>query len=465
MIDDIINNNENTNLPHSDLSNDSEKTVEKKHEDIMFEEPIDFLTNEPLFDVVTGAEDDTLEDSSNDNSTEQITKTKKGKKKEKKPHVPWYNATLENDIKYRGIMSYRVLRIVAWLFLSLSQFGIFLTLVCKIDPEGYGQSFGTLATVLEYSGNIMMPLFLIANFSTLLNKSKRWGSRLLVYGLCALMIFLLFIIIHDRYLVDIAIEVTNIRDRAAVTGELDRVIRSITKNGFITFNIFMDLLSCTLFGYFFLYNPKKGFTGKKIYIFRSFIAIPILYEMACIWLKLASSLGMFEMPTYVFPFLTTKPMITFMVFVALALYIKFKEKIFNKKSTSGIDYDTYLHTRRNSLEFSICASIIFVVFGLLDLVMYLIYSQGLTQLIANNAPGADAAVMATQAMESIGIGKGFSLIVTIPFIMLFSYTKTHKNGTLDIIIPIAGLGAVLFVYLDEIFQIIKYLCELLRDKF
>ena len=154
-----------------------------------------------------------------------------------------------------------------------------------------------------------------------------------------------------------------------------------------------------------------------------------------------------------------------MVFVALALYIKFKEKIFNKKSTSGIDYDTYLHTRRNSLEFSICASIIFLVFGLLDLVMYLVYSQGLTQLIANNAPGADAAAAATQAMQSIGIGKGFSLIITIPFIFLFSYTRSHKNGTLDLIIPIVGLAAVLFVYLDELFQIIKYVCDLLRGMF
>ena len=306
MTDDIINNDENANIPQDDLSKNSKKSGETNNEELMFEEPIDFLTNEPLFDLVTGADDDNLEDPSADTSTKPIIiENKKGKKKEKKPHVPWYNATPENDIKYRGIMSYRILRIIAWLFLSLSQFGIFLTLVCTIDPEGYGKTFGTLATVLEYSGNIMMPLFLIANFSTLLNKSKRWGSRLLVYGLCALMVFLLFIVIHDRYLVDVCIEISDVRDRAAVTAELDRVIRSITKNGFITFNIFMDLLSCTLFGYFFLYNPKKVFTGKKIYIFRSFIAIPILYEMACIWLKLASSLGMLEKPTYVFPFLTT----------------------------------------------------------------------------------------------------------------------------------------------------------------
>jgi hypothetical protein len=47
----------------------------------------------------------------------------------------------------------------------------------------------------------------------------------------------------------------------------------------------------------------------------------------------------------------------------------------------------------------------------------------------------------------------------IPVLLLFSYTKTHKNRLLDIAVPITGVAVIILIYMDGLFQ---FGCDFLR---
>ena len=75
-------------------------------------------------------------------------KLKRKEKKERFLHV-----TLDNDIRYRGPLSYRTLRILAWFLLFISQVGTILSFFGSYDA-GIQERFGILAIVFKlFSGS------------------------------------------------------------------------------------------------------------------------------------------------------------------------------------------------------------------------------------------------------------------------------------------------------------------------
>jgi hypothetical protein len=56
---------------------------------------------------------------------------------------------------------------------------------------------------------------------------------------------------------------------------------------------------------------------------------------------------------------------------------------------------------------------------------------------------------------AMGFGNAVQLLLMPPFVLLFSYTRTHKNKLIDIFIPIAGIVCILFIYLQGGYQIIR----------
>ena len=47
------------------------------------------------------------------------------------------------------------------------------------------------------------------------------------------------------------------------------------------------------------------------------------------------------------------------------------------------------------------------------------------------------------------------MILLIPVIIFFDYTKTYKNKIVDIIIPAAGLALVALVYVEGLYDILR----------
>ena len=374
-----------------------------------------------------------------------------GRKRRRRKRIPkWLRFSVEEDIKYRGPFSYRTLRIFAWVFLCLSQLGAFLVFAGKVAP-GAVAKFGMLGPILQQLKSVMMPLFLIATFSILLNKSRKYSSLLVLYGGCALAFFLLFILIHDRFMIGLVMKMNDV-DRAAARAAVDGFIPTMLINGYISYNIFIDLFFCTLFVFFVMYKPKRVFVGKKLIIFRLLSLFPVAYELTSLILKALASADVFLMSPYMYPFLTTKPPITFLVFIVLTVYLKVRERIYNKAGLSEHDYDTFLDSKRNSWYFSVFTASMIAIAVVIDFILLIIVSIA----YAMNGGGENDTfdvISALSKASGLGFGQSISMALVIPFVLLFSYTRTHKDTRIDMVIPIFGLVGLGIVYFEELFQI------------
>ena len=224
-----------------------------------------------------------------------------GRRKRKK--IDEYNEN--NDIKYRGPLSYRHLRAAAWGCLILAHIGIIFNIIGKIDSN-LGNDLFVAREILRYFYGLMMPLFLIAAFAVILNGTLNFKNLLLFYGGLSVLFYVAFVFIHERYLVGTFQNLFNLSYKQATEG-IDDLIRLFVKSDTLTFNIFMDLFMCTSLAFFMIYKPKKLFRGKRIIIFRLLSILPILFEIGSFTLKFLSSLKLISLSAYVYPLLTTKP--------------------------------------------------------------------------------------------------------------------------------------------------------------
>ena len=364
------------------------------------------------------------------------------------------------DIRYRGPLSYRGLRILAWLCIILSQVGLLCSVAVKMDA-GFAERFGRVAEILPNFYNLMTPLFLTATFAIILNNSCSFRSLLALYGFFALLVYALFLLVHDRYVVGIAMRLLG-SSRAETTQMLDLLLSLFIKNGYVSFNLFIDLFLCTLFTFFVIYRPKRVFVGKRLIIFRFFAILPAAYEIASIVFKALASVGTVMLPVYVYPLLTTKPPMTFLLFVSLTFFIKKREWLYRRNGKSHEEYQRFLGTNLNSLQFSTYIVIQFVVFAVLDMLIMVFLAAGISDRFAYLEDPMTAAI---EAVSAWGFGKCGPLILTIPFIMLFSYTRSHKDTRPDIVINIVGVAILFLIYIESLYQVILYELDVVKGAF
>lgn len=352
-----------------------------------------------------------------------------------------------NDIRYRGPLNYRHFRIAAWVFIALAQISVLINVAELLEP-GSMTDLTALATVLSFLKDIATPLLLIANFAVILTARENYSKLLLRFGILSFAAFALFFLLCERYAVGI-ISLAGTREKARATLEA-----ALGGDGFFSFNIFLDLFLCTLVMFFLNYTPKKRFAGKKLPVFRLFALIPILYEAASVTLKILASFGKVRLPLYLFPLLTTKPPVEFVVFIALALFIKRRERKFLKQGKSMEEYHAFLDTKVNSWHFSVHAAVIMAVAAIVDFIL----ATAMTAIYAiqyYNTPDYTQAVT-IGVMRALGCGIGAStvLIFVAPLMLLFSYTRKPRHPELDYLIPAGGVFLIVLVYLEGIYQTI-----------
>ena len=155
---------------------------------------------------------------------------------------------------------------------------------------------------------------------------------------------------------------------------------------------------------------------------------------------------------------------TFLVFIVLAIYIKVRERHFLKHGKTYEEYQAFLGTNRNSLHFAVFAAVILLIAGLLDLLFFLdIASYEVLEMFNMDKLGGNVdmsrildpnLVLGATAM---GFGNAVQLLLMPPFVLLFSYTRTHKNKLIDMFIPVVGILCILIVYIQGGYQIIRIL--------
>ncbi len=230
----------------------------------------------------------------------------------------------------------------------------------------------------------------------------------------------------------------------------------VNKRGFFAFNIFIDLLLCTLFMYFMNARPKRVFTGKKILIFRAFAILPVAYEVVSLLLKGLSAAGQVRIPSWGFPLLSVKPPMTFIVFMMLAIYIKTREWRYCRHGKTHEEYQEFLKTNRNAWNFSVFTAVILFVAGVIDLIIFIVMvlNQG------GSAEGVNALVESETAIKntvaySVGFGKSLILMIFAPIVLLFNYTKIPKNKTVGMLIPVAGIALIALIVVQGAYQLIS----------
>ena len=372
-----------------------------------------------------------------------------GKKIRKKIH----EITPENDLRYRGPLSYVHIRIAAWVLLVISHIGFIARWAENID-QATTNSPRLLTELFPGARQLAMPLFLIAAYATILNGTRTYRSLLLTYGGAALGVYAGTILVYDRYIIG-SLSRMFVVERKVAADLVDGFLLSAFKNGHWSFNIFIDLFLCTLLAFFLIYKPKHVFTGKKHYIFRSFALFPVLYEIGSIVVKILVSYGKISIPMHVLPLLTTKPPMTFLVFVLLTIFIKIRERIYRKRGKSHEEFKSFLKTNANSFQFSAFTAGLFVVSGLIDMMILFLLSL----ILALNSK--NGGMVSRELLESVaqplincGIGQSAPLILIAPVMLLFSYTRTHSDSRIDIIVPITGISLLAFVYIEGVYHIL-----------
>ena len=269
----------------------------------------------------------------------------------------------ENDIRYRGPLSYRHFRIFAWICLALTQVVLLMELDLKLEPE-FAAVFDTPIAVLGSLSALALPLLLIANFAVILDGREGYVRQTLRYGALAAVTGAGCCLFINRYLLGSLGVLLQAPEEAPQF--LDMLITRFRPQGFFAFNIFIDLFLCSLFMCLVNCRPKRGFTGKRVLILRFLAVIPAAYEIGCIVLKIMAGNGWLRLPVTVWPFLTTKPPMTFLVFIFLAFYVKRRERLFRRHGRTHEEFMEHMQTNYNSLRFSLFTAKIFFLTALLD---------------------------------------------------------------------------------------------------
>jgi hypothetical protein len=371
-----------------------------------------------------------------------------------KNKISIFDRTAENDIRYRGPLSYRHLQILAWICIAFKILFILTNLSLRINPS-QPQWLYALRDTFDNIGEFSLPLFLFANFAIILDEKKSYCQQLVKFAGLSLMIVLLYEVILHRYVAGLFTAVTS--DRSTAMQLIDEGVYSLASGGGLAFNIFIDMFLCTLLMFFMNYVPTRFFTGKRLVLFRLMALLPILYEVASLGVRLAVCLGKLRPPVFVYPFLTTKPAMSFVLFILLVLFVKLRWVRFRRRGKSREAYQAFQRTNVNSLHFSIYASIMILITGLLDLALHIFLSALLAVLgkagtVEAGAITEEMILQSGKIASALGFGNHFLMILIIPIILLFSYTRTHKDQMGDILIPVFGVVLAVIVTVEGLYQ-------------
>ncbi|MBE5762697.1 MAG: hypothetical protein E7338_00545 [Clostridiales bacterium] len=375
-----------------------------------------------------------------DNQQDQVSlhKPVKGYTKKELRKVRLKNRLIKpNDIKYRGIFSYRYLRAFAWISIAISQ----IVLLHSASEAAYSWLYwGTGSQlVLREFADMSMPLFLVATFAYILNRQKTHANMLIFYFASYFGIAILEVFMFRRYAISI---MSAMGVESKITAELLGALAGQK----VQVNVFSDLAVLTAFNFFINYTPKKHFQGKYLKWFRVMCIIPILISITSYVVRWLGVNEEITLPIDVYPFLTTKSPYVHIIFIIISLWIKYREQLFLKFGATSDEYEKFLKTRRNSLSFSIQVSKLFALFSLIDFLTLF------TFLVVGGIQGYESELVLAYA-QSIGIGQCTGLFFTIPIVLLFSYTKSHKYQSIDIILPMVGVALFVLVYIEGAYEI------------
>ena len=300
----------------------------------------------------------------------------------KQKRVRLHEATHENDIRFRGPLTTQHFKILGWICIVIAQVVVLLTLGARMN-DGLAERTSGWQDVLTNIANLSLPFLLIASFAQMLNTEEGYRRQLLLNGAAMVGVCAAYYLVFYRYIVGGV--AAFLAEPSDALPSVNAVLGIVMPYGFFAFNIFVDLFLCTLCMLFLNYRPRRFFKGKSCFIFRLFALLPIAYEAGCMVLKVRAAKGLIAIPTWAYPLLTVKPPMTFVLFLALAMFVKTRELRFRRHGKTHEEYREFLKTRRNAWNFSVFLAIMLVLVSIADTALIFGFSLSETmQFVATN---------------------------------------------------------------------------------
>ena len=378
---------------------------------------------------------------------------KSNKKAKKDVRLKLKYRTHENDISYRAPLSYRHLRILAWIFLAVTQIGTVFSIASKVDTTS-GFDYATGSSIIEFFSSFPFVLFLLANFGIILRNRNNFRYLFVFYGGVMVGMYVLanLVVLHYVYgSIHTMVPDTSFKDVSIMAA---LALMHMGTTGYM-FNLFVDLFLCVLTVFFVFYCPKhKYLQGKNVIFFRALVIIPIAYEIASIVIKQYTLLGVINIPSYVFFLLTSKPPLTFAAFFIVTIILKVREYRFLK--LYNFDYkllEENISTRAHSFRTSITIAIVFVIISHVDFIIMITYM--IVEAVKLGEVDDIAFDFILERAQSIGLGGSTTLFLVAPIALLYSYTKVHQNKKIDSFLPIIGIGLVVFTIVEGLYLTLR----------
>lgn len=368
-----------------------------------------------------------------------------------------------NDISYVAPLSYRHLRICGWFMMALMQlsivFAFFTVDIGSSDALNQSNGFYIASEAIGFVAQLAVPFFLLANFALILSSQENIKKLVITHAALAIGVIIAFIVAYDRYIITIATKALSFMFAPEEVKYITDLFVMTYFTKYLSLNVFIDLLMCSLLYFFLIYKPKKIKKEHVIY-FRLLVIIPIAYEVASAIIKGLSlgglSLGanLFDLPIEVVPLLTNKPFVTFLAFLAIVIYLKYQENVYIKLGGKEENYNEFLETNAHTLQFNIVLGIIFAAAGLLDLIVTIILTFSFAQAYDIPLNSIDSFQQVLDFVQPWGFGKGIALLFFSPITLLFNYRKKYSDATqkVDLFIPLIGIAIVLLVFIEGFYQ-------------
>ena len=363
---------------------------------------------------------------------------------------------IDHDMKYRGPLSYRGFRLIGWISLAFMFVSMILAFILQVKmtltdiSESTAISLSNATLYLSYFSALPLPMFLIANFAIILQSRNNYKKLIFTYLKILLIIYIGFIFGYYHYVVLLLMRLGGKSFIEARSISIE-IFTALGKQNGLVVNVFVDLLCCALMMFFIDYTPKNHFQGKKIIIFRLLALLPFLYEVgSAVMMGLLGMNAIYEgftfyLPPEVLPLIGKKPIGMILAFVVVCIFIKLRERVYLNRGGAPEGYALYVKTNRNSFRFSLFTAIIFLIIAVIDLLAVVIP----VAIVSDSSVKAGNTLL--EVLESFTIGKSICLVLVIPFILLFSYSKQHKNTTMDKLLPIIGIALVVFSIIETLF--------------
>ena len=346
-------------------------------------------------------------------------------------------APVLRDIAYRGPLNYRFFQILGWICIVAGQIVLMLSAGARFG--GMDDFVARSEPVLSGVAKLAFPFLLIFNFSLIMNGQRTWRALILKNFFAMAGLWALYAVLLGHFFTE-GLKLFSTRPEE-VPQFVQTVFSRAAENGFFCFNIFVDLFLCTLVMYFLNARPARFFSGRRILLFRLLVLLPTAWETASMVLKILAARGDLTLSLYLYPLLTVKPPMTFVLFIVLAVFHKTGELRFRRNGYSRGEYAAFLQTNRNSLSFSVFLSLMLVLISAVD-------------WLAVSVLPSDAGAGTDPVYRALGFGESRYLFLLALPVLLFSYTRKPKNPGLGIATPLAGFVLIILVYLQSILQIL-----------